>query len=123
MCKMYEIISELCNEKGISVSKMCKDVNISNSSLTELKAGRTKELSTKSALKIANYFDVSVNYLSGETTERKKHESVSNDDIKFALFGGDSEYISDESYEDVLAFAKIIAEKEKRKRAEMNELN
>lgn len=71
--------------------------------------------------KIAEYLDVTTDYLLGNSDERKPvNTELSADDIKFALFGGDSEYISDERFNDVLSFAKIVAEQERRKRADKN---
>jgi transcriptional regulator with XRE-family HTH domain len=45
---------------------MCLDLGLSKSTLSDLKSGRTKGISTQTAQKIAAYFDVSVGYLLGE---------------------------------------------------------
>ena len=113
MCKMYEIVSKLCKEKGISVGKLCREVGISTSSLSELKAGRTKRLSTQNTSKIATYFNVSVEYLIGETNEKSSTLQVSDDDIKFALFGGEQE-VTDEMYDEVKEYVKFIKSKYKK---------
>ena len=71
MATIIEIIDQLCLEKGIKGSKLCDDIGISRSTLTELRKGRAKTLSIKNANKIANYFNVSVEYLLG-TNEQKE---------------------------------------------------
>ena len=56
MSTIYEIIDQLCAEKGISGSKMCDDLGMSRSTLTELRKGRAKTLKLEKASKIADYF-------------------------------------------------------------------
>ena len=61
-------------------------------------------------LKIADFFGVTTDYLlTGEekapTPEGER--SVSDDDIKFALFGGDGE-ITDAMYDEVKRFAQMV---------------
>ena len=64
---LYERLNNLCNEKGIKGARMCTDLNISKSLMTDLKMGRKKSLSAETAQKIAGYFGVSVGYLLGQT--------------------------------------------------------
>lgn len=66
MNDLYSRIMELCNEKGITGAKMCTDVGISKSTMTDLKMGRKVGLSATNAQKIAGYLGVSVGYLLGE---------------------------------------------------------
>lgn len=111
MCTLYERIQELCAIKGVSGSRMCLDLGLSKSTLSDIKAGRKKGVSTATAQKIANYFGVSVGYLLGE--EETKNVPATNDrhvtdeDIKFALFGGSGE-VTDAMYEEVKSFAAYI---------------
>lgn len=67
---MYSIIKSLCDERGISIYEMCKDTGIGRSVISELKAGRSKTLGADKARKIAEYFNVSVDYLLGKTSFR-----------------------------------------------------
>lgn len=119
---MHKIIDQLLAQKGISGSKMSRDLGMSRSFMTELRKGRSKGITAETAQKIADYFDVSVRYLLGTEDNkespiltRKDEREVSDDDIKFALFGDKS--IDDETYESVKNFAKFAAE-QKRKRQE-----
>lgn len=67
MSNLYKTIMELCEQKGISGYRLCKDAKIQPSILTDLKMGRQKSLSARNADKIANYFGVSVGFLLGTT--------------------------------------------------------
>lgn len=66
MSKMYEIIESLCKEKGISITKMCNEANVSRGSLTDLKKDRSSELSVANTSKLAAYFNVSTDFLIGK---------------------------------------------------------
>lgn len=59
---MYEKIYQLCMERNIKPAKLCGDIGIPKSTITELKQGRTKSLSTHTLSKIAQYFNVSLGY-------------------------------------------------------------
>lgn len=63
MNNMYNVIAKLCHERGVNITQMCRDANVPRGSLTDLKKGRATALSTKTLSKIAEYFDVSVDYL------------------------------------------------------------
>ncbi|MBQ8360219.1 MAG: hypothetical protein IJX37_10020 [Oscillospiraceae bacterium] len=74
------------------------------------------------ALTIATYLGISVDcILTGNENKKAPTEngerSVSDDDIKFALFGGDGE-ITDEMYERVKKFAAFIKQEEAEKKKE-----
>lgn len=112
MCTLYDRITELCKAKGVSGSRMCLDLGLSKSTLSDIKSGRKKGISTTTAQKMAAYLGVSVDYLLGE--EEKENvptetgaRAVTDDDIKFALFGGSGE-ITDAMYEEVKQFAAFV---------------
>jgi len=62
---LYETIKTLCEKKGVTPSRMCIDCGMQPSIAGDLKSGRKKGLSAKSADKLAKYFNVSVSYLLG----------------------------------------------------------
>lgn len=72
MCTLYERIIKLCDSKGVAGSRMCLDLGLSKSTLSNIKNGRVNTLSTVTAQKIASYFGVSVGYLLGEEENEKK---------------------------------------------------
>ncbi len=66
MAILFSKINNLCICKGISIGKMCGEIGISRGNLSELKMERIKTLSIEALTKIANYFDVPINYLLGQ---------------------------------------------------------
>lgn len=111
MSELYNRIELLCKKKGINITTMCKETGASRGSLTDLKSGRKKSLSTYTVSKIANYFNVSMDYiLSGN-----KQTTVTDNDIKFALFNS-SEGITDEMLDEVKQYAEMVKLREEQKR-------
>ena len=118
MSDMYKRIDKLLEEHGITGSQMSRDLGMSRSFMTELRKGRAKSITIETAQKIAVYFDVPLEYILGDDFQDSKKapadtgkRSVSDDDIKFALFGGDGE-ITDEMYDEVKRFAAYIKQRE-----------
>lgn len=62
---IYRHIEGLCQKAGCSITTMCRDLAIPRSTLSDLKAGRLKSLPVDKLKKIADYFQVSVEYLLG----------------------------------------------------------
>ena len=106
----YDLYNKLCQEKGISCSRAAKEIGLSNSTVTKWKnTGATPSGDTLS--KVALYFDVSVNDLIGEQkSPAAQNSGVTDDDIKFALFGGGP--VSDAQYEEVKQFVRFIKERD-----------
>lgn len=79
LCTLYERITELCAKKNVSRSKMCLELGLSKSTMSNMKSGRQVGISTETAQKIASYFNVTVGYLLGESEiESKKEDAVSD---------------------------------------------
>ena len=68
--ELYQKIYDLCQRKGISINKMCDETDIWTSAITNLKKGRANTLSADKLAKIANYFNVSVDYLLGNNENK-----------------------------------------------------
>ena len=86
MGTLYERITALCKERGITGGKLCKDLQMSKGTLTDLKMGRQKSLSAEKAQKIASYFNVSVGYLLGEEIKKEQpteYDGLSEKQIAF----------------------------------------
>lgn len=77
MNELYEKISNLCTDHGISVGKMCSDLKISRGNLTDLKMGRIRSISSAKLQKIADYFSVSLDFFLKvkKTTSKKRPPS------------------------------------------------
>ena len=115
----YDEFTALCAEKGISRTKACIDCGVSRTAWHKWENGATPNGATVN--KFAVYFGVSVSKLLGEDTKKAPAEtgkrSVSDDDIKFALFGGDGE-ITDAMYDEVRNFAAYVRQREANKKKE-----
>jgi transcriptional regulator with XRE-family HTH domain len=64
--------NELCVKKGESANAVAKKLGIASGTVSEWKNGRAPRNST--AIKIADYFDVPVDYLLGKTDDPGKKE-------------------------------------------------
>lgn len=64
----YDIVNNLCKERKITITRMSEEIGLSNAAPTSWRKGSVPKLSTLE--KIAEYFDVSVDYLRG--VENKK---------------------------------------------------
>lgn len=100
----FERFQALCDEKKISVYKACTDIGLNRSAVAKWKSGGKPNGTT--AGKLADYFGVTTDYLLGKS-DQWDEKKVSDEDIKFALFGGDGE-ITDEMYEEVKRFAAFV---------------
>lgn len=65
MSIVYDRIKELCNRRGITISKLESDLGFGNSSIKKWE--RTSSPSVDKVIKVANYFDVSCDYLLGRS--------------------------------------------------------
>lgn len=119
MSELYNRIDRLCKERGTNVTALCRDAKVARASLSELNAGRTKTLTLETAGKLAATLGISVDELMGLETEKapipEDERLVSDDDIKFALFGGEGE-ITDAMYEEVKRFAHMVKLREEAER-------
>ena len=108
----FNRFQSLCAERGISVYKACTQIGLNRSAVAKWKAGGRPNGTT--AAKLAEFFGVTTDYLLCEEAEKAPADgkrSVSDEDIKFALFGGDGE-ITDAMYDEVKKFAAFIKQRE-----------
>ena len=119
MSILYDRLAQLCAERGIKGGRMCSDLGLSKSLMTDLKMGRKAGISAVTAQKIASYFGVSVGYLLGEETEKAPTETgerkYKDDEIMFALSRGGEVEITDAMFEEVKNFAEYVAQREAKK--------
>lgn len=83
MGTLYENIQALCKSKGVTGSRMCLDLGLSKSTLSDMKCGRTKGISVPTAQKIAGYFGITVDELYGaeEDEEKEKPTTQEGDEL------------------------------------------
>lgn len=81
----YSIFKDLCDEFAVKPYTVAKEIGMSSPLLSNWKAGR-RTPSTQYLLKIAEYFNVSLDYLIGNTTDRNENspsiKSIAEQDAK-----------------------------------------
>lgn len=70
MFTLYDNIKRLCDEKGVSPSKMCLDIGKTKSLMSSLRNGRTSGINSETAHLMADYFGVSVDEVLHGTKEK-----------------------------------------------------
>jgi len=128
---LYERIESLCADRGITVNKMCKESGAPQGSLSNLKAGKTETLSSKTISRIAAYFGVTADYVLGWSIDAQMDDAIAEiaqlkseipelqgqelEDAQYALA------VLEESYDD-MALASRLNSCKKEKPSETGEL-
>lgn len=110
----FDRLKELCDAKGISTYKACTDVGLNRAAVAKWKGGSQPNGAT--ALKLADYFGVSVDYLLGKEkmpTEDGGH-TVDLNEVDFAFYGGYKE-LSEDDQETLRDMVRIMRERRKNK--------
>ncbi|MFZ4837399.1 helix-turn-helix domain-containing protein [Enterococcus lactis] len=103
----FERIKELAKKQGKSLNKVEEDLGYGKNVLYRLKNSNP---SAERLQEIADYFDVSVDFLLGrEEKETPKHVDLSEDDTVFSF---DGKEISKETMRKAIAIAKALEENE-----------
>ena len=112
MFNSVQYVRDICHQKKIPVSALEKACGFSNGYLNPKKMAK---IAYDRAVLISKYLDIPVTkILTGEDPSSKEEtiqRTVTDADIKFALFGGDGE-ITDAMYEEVKRFAAFIKQRE-----------
>lgn len=106
MHNLYEVIENLCQQKGIRPGQMCNELGLSRGLITDLKMGRKKSVSAQTAQKIAAYFGVSVAYLLGESLEN--NDILDQVDVAFY---GEFKELNEEEKETVRDMVRLMRER------------
>lgn len=112
----YSAFLSLCQQKGVSPSTAAKEADISSGAPTAWKNGAVPKPAQRA--KLCRYFGVSDEQLLGYEQKEKAPTSegerqISDDDLKFALWGGTDD-IDDDDLEDVRNYAAFVRERKKR---------
>ena len=77
---LYQRIKQLCSRKGITIAKLESDLGFGNSSIKKWE--KSSSPSIDKIVKVATYFDVSIDYLMGRTDiESSMSEIIGDEDI------------------------------------------
>ena len=104
MENLFDRIQSLCEEKGIRPGRLCNELGISRSVMTDLKMGRKKTVNAETAQKIAGFFGVSVGYLLGQEYD----DSLEHVDVAFY---GEYKALSEEDKETVRDMVRLMRER------------
>ena len=93
---------------------MERDLGFSNGYIGQLRRG---SFPADRLAAIADYFGVTTDYLLGnEKAPAETGKRITDEDIKFALFGGGDVEITDAMYDEVRNFAAYVKEREQKKK-------
>ena len=111
-------LKELREQAGYSQYSLADAFGISQSTIGNWEAGK-REPNFETMQRLADFFGVTVDYLLGRDTEKAPapdgERQVSDEDIKFALFGGSGKEITDAMYDEVKKFAAYVKQREDKK--------
>lgn len=126
----FDIFKKLCAERGITPTRASVEIGFSKGSVSYWRKKHSEGIDAKpdtyTAQKIADFFGVSVDYLLGRTDDPAESDAengmpattgqhpISDDEIKFALFGGEGE-ITDAMLDEVRSFATYVKRREEEK--------
>lgn len=104
-----ERLIELRKQQNLTQQDMARILGISRQAYSNYELGN-READYTTLKKLSNYFNVTIDYLLGETGIPDKSRLTTVDDVKIALFGGDGE-VTDEMWDEVKNFAEYVKSK------------
>ena len=102
----YERLQQLCNEKGVKITNVVSELKISTGNLSKWKNGVQPKATTLSNL--AAYFNVSTDYLLGNTDVKEPSASITFDDFTAAMHN-QSKLLTDEQKQQLIKMAEFFA--------------
>lgn len=112
MNRLYEIISGLRKSHGITDAELARRVGIRQGLLSDLKKNEDQVLKFENLKKIADYFNVPLDYFSdlGEPNPNDipPEPSISESQFLFALYGEVPEEIDAEDIKDIKKYAEMV---------------
>ncbi len=105
----YTIYADLCHKIGRSPSWVAQELGINKATVSYWKNNSTANPSNETMRKIADYFNVSIDYLSG----KKENDEPDISDIRYAAYE-ELENEDDEFIEDVLSYIRYKKSQKKK---------
>ena len=113
----YDHFVTLCQRKGVSPTRATVEAGVNKSAITYWKKHADSKPTGQVATKLCAYFGISMNELYGEEPQKEKPAektaSISDEDIRFALSGGEGK-ITQAQFEEVKKFVQFIKERDKK---------
>lgn len=106
MESLFDRIQALCESKGIRPGRLCDELGLSRSLMTDLKMGRKKTINAETAQKIAGFFGVSVGHLLGQ--EAAGADILDQVDVAFY---GEYKELNEEEKETVRDMVRLMRER------------
>ena len=100
-----DLFVKLLQKKNVTAYQLAKKTGISNGLLSDYKTG-AKKPSSENLKKIANYFNVTTDYLLGKT-EPTQEDEITFDDFTYAMHN-ETKNLTEEDKQALLDMAKIF---------------
>lgn len=104
----FDILKKLCDEQGISVNILEERVGLSKNTLYSWKKNTPKG---SNLIKVADYFNVSTDYLLGRTEQKNL---MLNDNVQVIAAHHDGEDWTTEELEEIERFKEFVRMKRKK---------
>lgn len=112
MYDLYKNIEDLCNSRRITVGELSRRIGLHRNTLPRLKSEPSKKLAVDTLQKIANYFNVPVDYLLdlGEPNPKDipPEPKLTDEELMFALWKDNPNNMTKEDLEKVISFARYL---------------
>lgn len=106
----FKRIQYLCSRRGMSLCALAGHIGRSSSYFSDIKSGRIA-FSAAALQRLADYFDVSIDYLMNGTLVENNGRFITEGDVKSALFGGAE--VTDEMWYSLCEYARKLSEDNK----------
>lgn len=104
-------VFELMQEKGVKGAQITRDLGVSSGNISDWKSGKASP-SSAVLVALANYLDTTVEYLTGESDEKKKPpvetEGEYDEDEDFKAFSKVLGDLTPEELQKVLSYAEFV---------------
>jgi len=111
---MLNRIREIRKKHNMTMKQLGTEIGVAESTISQYETGK-RQPDNETLLKIGEFFNVTVGYILGaenEKTPTTSGERISDDDLKFALWGG-ADDITEEDLEDVRRYAAFVRARKK----------
>ena len=109
----YERYLELCKARGVRPTNACVEAGLSRGLAAKWKSTKTEKPSTDALEKLSAYFGLTIEEVLGKAnTPTVSGERMTDEDLKFALWGG-ADDITEEDLEDVRRYAAFVRARKK----------